>query len=353
MSQFQTIPCKGSSHGLFSAEQIQRLMRVECERAKRHKYPLVVLLIAVDRLGQLQDLYGTGIKDEIQRSLAELVRSASRSSDFLGCSIDDRVLVIIPHTPPEGASILARRVLEGARKMRIECEGRPMRVSVSIGGAHNQRPGELDFELLLEVARGGLDVAAQSGGDRYVHSELYEFFQKKREREARAQSTPGTAPAPIAAAPAASVAAQAAQVSEEALLRQFTGGLIGDRLRELLGVGQSIDPDTVARIERVVVAQALQELKAELVRALSQRDQEHGRQVDQLERRIRKLTEQLGLTEEQLQKIMRMKTADPGLASIYKDVQGLSFDEVQSELKKELLSKIFEANVALRKEIGR
>ncbi len=344
MPQFQTMPCKGSSHGLFSPEQIQRLMRVECERAKRHRYPLVVLLVAVDRLAQLQDLYGTPLKNEIQSSLADLVRSASRSSDFLGCSIDDRILVIVPHTPPEGAAGLARRILEGARKLKIECDGRPMRISVSIGGAHNQRPGELDFDLLLEVARGGLDVAAQAGGDRYVHSELYEFFQKKREREAKL--------APPAAVPAHAPVVLPTGVPGPDVLEQLTGGLIADRLRELLG-GGSIDADTLARIERVVVAQALQEMKAELVKALSSRDDEHTRQVEMLERRIRKLTDQLGLTEEQLQKIMRMKTADPGLASIYKGIQGLTSNEVQTELKKELLSKIFEANVALRKEIGR
>ncbi len=340
MSQFQTMPCKGSSHGLFSAEQIERLMRVECDRARRHRYPLVLLLVGVDRLAQLQDLYGTPLKNEIQTQLADLARGASRSSDFLGCAIDDRILLLVPHTPPEGASSLARRILEGARRMKIEADGRPMRITVSIGGAHNQKVGEIDFDLLLEVARGGLDVAAQAGGDRYVHSELYEFFQKKREREARLHPAPAQPAVIQPAAPSPDV------------LQQLTGGLIGDRLRELLG-GNVLDADTIARIERVVVAQALQEMKAELVSALSSRDFEHSRQVEMLERRIRKLTEQLGLTEEQLQKIMRMKTADPGLASIYKDIQGLSTSEVQSELKKELLSKIFEANVALRKEIGR
>ena len=41
---------------------------------------------------------------------------------------------------------------------------------------------------------------------------------------------------------------------------------------------------------------------------------------------------------------------DPGLASVYGTVQGLSSGAAQAELKKELMSKIFEANVELRRQ---
>ena len=43
---------------LFSLAQIQHLMRVEFNRAQRYGYAISCLIIAVDRLGHLRDMYG-------------------------------------------------------------------------------------------------------------------------------------------------------------------------------------------------------------------------------------------------------------------------------------------------------
>jgi diguanylate cyclase (GGDEF)-like protein len=328
---------RGSEQGLFTPEQIQRLMRIEFDRAQRYSYPVVFLLISVDRLRQLQDLYGFQVKETILGSLTELLKQATRASDFLGCTVDDRLLVLVPHTPPEGASTMARRVLEGARKMSFDADGRAVRVTVSIGGAHNQRHGELSFETLLEVAEGGLAVASAGGGDRFVHSELYEFFEKKR--QARAQAAPAPAPPPLPT--------RAAPMDEG--LTAIAGRLLGDKIRELFGLTDQ-DRDLLLQIEQQVMAEALREMKNELISKVSSDEGEYQRQIDLLERRVSKLTNSLGMTEAELQRVLRSKNLDAGVSSIYKSVQGLSGDEVQGELKKALMEKIFEANVELRKK---
>ena len=334
---------RGSEQGLFSPEQIQRLMRIEFDRAQRYSYPVVFLLAAVDRLHQLQDLYGFQVKERILGSLTELLKQATRASDFLGCLVDDRLLVLVPHTPPEGAGKMARRVLEGARKMSFDADGRAVRVTVSIGGAHNQRHGELSFETMLEVAEGGLSVASAGGGDRFVHSELYEFFEKKR--QARLAAAPPAPAAPTAVAPAPLPAAP--PVDEG--LTAIAGRLLGDKIRELFGLTDG-DRELLLQIEQQVMAEALREMKNELIAQVSSSEGEYQRQIELLERRVSKLTKSLGLTEAELQRVLRAKSIDPGVASIYKSVQGLSGDDVQGELKKALMEKIFEANVELRKK---
>jgi len=112
------------------------------------------------------------------------------------------------------------------------------------------------------------------------------------------------------------------------------------------------DSGLLALIEKEVVGGVLREMKLELERALADSKTSHQRQIEILERRISKLTESLGLTESELQRVLRQKTVDPGVASVYKTVQGLSSQDVQAELKKALMSKIFEANVELRRQIG-
>ncbi len=350
MSPFQSSLFKSSGRDLFSAQDVQRLMRIEFERARRHGYPLVMLLIAVDRLAQLQDLYGRELRDEVLRAVAGLARGGSRASDALGCLLDDRLLILTPHTPSEGAAVLARRLIEGVRAMNFEVGSRTARVTVSIGGAHNQSGRmELVFETLLEVAEGGLKVALESGGNRYVHSDLYEHFEQRRRKEQRESEraqpvAPMPAEAPQRRAPVAPLAELAVDADAE------RAPLLGAKIRELLGVG-SDDGELLARIQQEVVASALREMKAELERALGERQDEHRRQIDTLERRIQKLTHSLGMTESELKRALTAKNVDPGVASLYRNVQGLSADDVQQELKKELMSKIFQANLELRKQI--
>jgi GGDEF domain-containing protein len=293
---------------------------------------VVLLAITVDRLSQLADLYGVEVKGEILDALVFRLRAASRSSDFLACTWDDVVLVVVPHAEPQGTAALAKRVLQSARSLSLDCDGRVMRVTVSVGGAHNHRHEDVAFETMLEVAMAGNEVAQRAGGDRYVHSELYEFFQRKRERE-----TAGRPAAPAEAAPAPVDIAG-------------IGDLIGDKIRELFGLSDA-DASLVARIERQVTAQLLIELRARQA-GPARPDEDAQRKIELLERRIAKLTGQLGLTEEQLQNVLRMKSLDPGIASIYGSVQGISADEAQAQLKRELMGKIFKANVELREKLG-
>ena len=77
--------------------------------------------------------------------------------------------------------------------------------------------------------------------------------------------------------------------------------------------------------------------------------EDHKRQYDLLERRLAKLAGNLEMTEAELRATMARKNIDPGVASIYRTVQGLSAAEEDAELKREMMSKIFEANLELQK----
>jgi len=371
--EFSTSSARGSTQGLFSPQQIRRLMRIEFDRAQRYKYPVVFLTVAVDRLQQLQDLYGYQVKDTILGALVRMLKSATRSSDALGTLQDDRLLVLVPHTPPEGAAVMASRIRDGIKAFQFDCDGRPMKVTVSAGGAHNQHHPDLTFDTLLEVAEGGLAVALAGGGDRYVHSELYEFFQARREREGAVSPPPPesvpearfAAPPPVAApapppAPVAPVAPQPQPVAEAAPplpqgpqpgQDRVSGELLGDKIRELFGLGNGAgDQGLLVQIEQQVIASALGELKGELRKSMESTQVQHKKEIELLQRRIDKLSRALGGTEGEIQRILRLKNVDSGVASIYRSVQGLSEDQVENELKTELMSKIFEANVELRKK---
>ena len=75
------------------------------------------------------------------------------------------------------------------------------------------------------------------------------------------------------------------------------------------------------------------------------------RKNDVLERRIAKLVEKLGVTESELKRIAQLKNVDLGIASIYRDEQGLGGEAAQAERKREMMKEIFTANFQMKREI--
>ena len=156
-----------SDRSLFSLAQIQHLMRVEFNRAQRYDYPVVCMMLSVDRLGHLRDLYGYEAKEEILDAVIALLKAETRSSDFLGRMADDRLLAVVPHTSNVGAEALGRRLLKGASDMDFVSDARSIQVTLSIGSSHNAGGATLFFDAMLQAAEEALSSASTAGGDRY------------------------------------------------------------------------------------------------------------------------------------------------------------------------------------------
>lgn len=318
-------------------------MRVEFERAQRYAYPTVCMMISVDRLGALQDIYGVDSKQEIQQAVIELLESQTRASDFLGCMIDDRIHAVFPHTSATAAENLAQRLLNGARAMQFDGDGRTLRITLSIGIAHNEDKEAISFDTLIGVAEEGLCVAESGGGDRFIETELYQLYENNQ----RDQEAGGEQPrAPLRAfAPAEPDAAPLSLLE----MIEVEDSALGAKLRGFIdayekgSVSDLMEGQTSELVPQESVSEQDRQVEAELA--------EKKRDMDLLQRRLAKLTEQLGLTEQELARVLKMKNIDPGLASIYKTVQGLSEDEASAAVKKELMVKIFEANIEFRKQL--
>lgn len=153
---------------LYSLAQIQHLMRVEFNRAHRYRYPVSCMLIGIDRLGHTRDVYGYEVKERVVELVIQMLMDATRTSDFLGRTADDCLMAVIPHTPPEGARILAERLVQGAAEAAFEVDGEKVPISLSVGLSNNQEGGTMYFDSLLLAAQGALDEAVAGGGGAYV-----------------------------------------------------------------------------------------------------------------------------------------------------------------------------------------
>ena len=318
MPEFPTVNFNEAGQGLFSSEEIQRLMHTECVRAKRYGYPLCVLIVEVDRLDQLGDLYGSESRAAIQREVAELLRGVTRESDMFGCMLAGSFLSFFPHTERREGPAVARRLLARARRLIFDQGASSVAVTLSVGvSSAVEKSDDFDFNVIVAHAKSALEQAQDAGGDRFV------VYIAPPEPEPVKTEFPGGLDA---------LGAELERMLSEKVAEMFHS--MGREVPDFHGHQREVLELAVGRME-------------------SERDQlvaDHQRQYDMLERRIAKLAGNLEMTEAELRATMAAKNIDPGVASIYRTVQGLAAAGDDVELKKDMMSKIFEANLELQKK---
>jgi GGDEF domain-containing protein len=247
-------------------------------------------------------------------------------------------LAIFPHVTPDRVIKLAEDVLQRAAKVRVQGVPEEEPRTLSAGIAHNLHPGPKSFESLIEEAETGMGIAQSGGGNRVVQAREVERELDKLRDEVDGQI-------------------QEIQEFQEKLFADLGGTeeVWGNQLvSKVIDLFQR-EPDKsegVLRVEKEVIALLKSELAAWRETSTASRMIESQKTIEQLERRVSKLTESLGLTEAELKRVAQMKNIDLGLASIYRTVQGLSADEGNAEQKREMLKNVFEANIALRAQLA-
>lgn len=156
------------SASLFSQAQILHLMRNEFARARRHSIPLGCVLMQVDRLAQLVDLYGVALRQTVRQALSDLVRSRTRGADLLGATNEERYLLLLPHTDLAHSRIVADRLHGLFQALAVEVDGKELALSLSIGISATGSQPAMFFDTLVGQAEAALEHAMRSGGNRVV-----------------------------------------------------------------------------------------------------------------------------------------------------------------------------------------
>ncbi len=139
----------------------------------------------------------------------------------------------------------------------------------------------------------------------------------------------------------AAFSTQAQVVGEnEALAARFS------ELFASLSEGGDIDPQA---LRDGAFAILLQFADAERREALMAKEAARDRDVELLQRRIAKLSTTLEESEQRMAKLAALKNVDPGISSIYREVQGLDPAAELFQKKSALMADIFKANLALQK----
>jgi len=159
--------------GVASRSAILDRLRIEVAQARRYRHPLAVVLLDVDRFGDLNREHGISGGDTILREVALRIRLRVREADALGRAGSDGFLAALPHTDEAGAATFADALRHRLSLRPVAVGAEVVPVTVSIGVA-TMRPGEdLDLDGLLARVQEALDSARGAGGDRIALDRLH------------------------------------------------------------------------------------------------------------------------------------------------------------------------------------
>lgn len=133
----------------------------------RYIRPVSVVLIDVDRFKNVNDTHGHLVGDEVLRVVADSLRRGARGSDIIGRFGGDEFLLLAPETGGPELTQLMDRLLARVREAPPEVSGRPVTISVSIGGAWVCGGANVEPETVIAAADRSLYEAKESGRDRH------------------------------------------------------------------------------------------------------------------------------------------------------------------------------------------
>jgi diguanylate cyclase (GGDEF)-like protein len=132
------------------AEALRQRLGEEINRAGRHGTPLSCLLVTIGNLEELSREHGSELSEQTFVYVGKALAEQMRGFDRIGQPSEDELLLILPGADGPRGEIVARRVLERLRTIKVEADGtrQPLRVSVGLAAWTDE-----DAEELLEQAR--------------------------------------------------------------------------------------------------------------------------------------------------------------------------------------------------------
>ena len=105
--------------GLFNRLKLDEVLESEVARAPRSGQPFSVILIDIDHFKAVNDQHGHQTGDQILIDLAEILRSGTRATDFVGRWGGEEFLIVCPYTDAASACQLAENLRQTIQDHRF------------------------------------------------------------------------------------------------------------------------------------------------------------------------------------------------------------------------------------------
>jgi diguanylate cyclase (GGDEF)-like protein len=155
---------------LVRRDYFMRRLGVEMRHGLRHRLPLAVLMIDIDRFKEVNDTFGHIIGDGVLTEVAQRIASQLRIDDLAARYGGEEFAVLCRGADAAGGMVVAERIRRSMANKPIDPDHRAIKVTVSIGVAClvNLPPSSEAPTDLLKVADEALYAAKQQGRNRVI-----------------------------------------------------------------------------------------------------------------------------------------------------------------------------------------
>ncbi|MFJ4347709.1 diguanylate cyclase domain-containing protein [Pseudomonas sp. NPDC089401] len=172
--------------GLGNRRRLDAVFETEIQRARRHGYPVALVMLDLDYFKRYNDLYGHPAGDQCLRRFADVLQQAlKRPADLAVRYGGEEFTLLLPGTSLQGAEQIVEDILQLLRRQAIIHAGSPSGlVSASAGVAvgYPDRDGSTP-EALMAAADGALYQVKRQGRDGYAAATTVDAHFEGKERQ--------------------------------------------------------------------------------------------------------------------------------------------------------------------------
>lgn len=136
--------------GLANRRYLESVLESKLDEMARYDWQVAAMMINIDGMGEINDLYGTESGDRVLRAVAETLKCSAKSFDLVGRLEDDKFLILMANAPESRLISLAELLHVLVENSHVSVGDHSISVTVSIGGAMS-RPEDTVGDLLARL----------------------------------------------------------------------------------------------------------------------------------------------------------------------------------------------------------
>jgi diguanylate cyclase (GGDEF)-like protein len=138
--------------GAYNRQHFLRLAEVEFTRSKRYGHPLSVIAIDIEYVRPSKSTYSNQIAAQVLKAAARHCLENIRGIDLFGRYNDNLLLILLPETGEDAATLVSRRLKERITGDTFETNRGPVQGITTVRVAHNRQQDFKKVEEMVEFA---------------------------------------------------------------------------------------------------------------------------------------------------------------------------------------------------------
>jgi diguanylate cyclase (GGDEF)-like protein len=148
---------------VYNRALLDSILYKSAKHAKRHKLPISIIMLDIDNFKGINDTYGHLEGDRVLKTVASVIKSSIRESDYVFRYGGEEFLILLPNTDINGAVVVGEKIRRNIENLDFGLN-RKITISCGIKQIENFDNSYLD----IEEADKYLYIAKKSGKNRCI-----------------------------------------------------------------------------------------------------------------------------------------------------------------------------------------